>query len=263
MDLLLADDDLAPPPDRTLGTLDFPLGTSTCTLQADSWRFGRWASGGSSLPHPVGKSVEGDPAAASPLQRRGDRVPRRLVPHHRPRRQRRCPDRGVRVLAPRGWAPRAQRTRSVRQRWSGRAPREQPVQVSARARIRVPALTLCATALLSACGSTPPAPREARLDGGGASSPVRSVEGVVGSELTLAEIRTGFVEPRCAEAGAGDGHAQGEPPARWVPDGDGALRAGVSLANTPLPRRASWPIYGGRRFALSTDSCRHRPVAML
>ena len=73
--------------------------------------------------------------------------------------------------------------------------------MSARARIRVPALTLCATALLSACGSAPPAPREARLDGGGASSPVRSVEGVVGSELTLAEIRTGFVEPRCAEAG--------------------------------------------------------------
>ena len=27
------------------------------------------------------------------------------------------------------------------------------------------------------------------------------MEGVVGAELTLAEIRSGYVEPRCAEAG--------------------------------------------------------------
>ena len=59
----------------------------------------------------------------------------------------------------------------------------------------LPALAL----VLAACGG-PPAPREARLDSGFLARPT-SVEGVVGAELTMEEIRRDFVEPRCAEAG--------------------------------------------------------------
>ena len=59
--------------------------------------------------------------------------------------------------------------------------------------------TLAAVLALTAC-SAPPAPREARLDGGFLARPT-AVEGVVGAELTLEEIRRGFVEPRCARAG--------------------------------------------------------------
>lgn len=73
---------------------------------------------------------------------------------------------------------------------------------------RVVPLARCAAPLslllLAACASAP-APREARLDGGSGLAealgrPVE-VDGVVGAELTLDEIRRGTVEPRCAEAG--------------------------------------------------------------
>ena len=64
MDLSLADDDLALPPDRTLGTLDFPFGTSTLTLQADSC--------GSDDGRPV------DHLHLIPSRNRSEEIPQRL-----------------------------------------------------------------------------------------------------------------------------------------------------------------------------------------
>ena len=68
-------------------------------------------------------------------------------------------------------------------------------------------IAMGALVALAACAG-PPGPREARLDDGLAGGlgaalgpPTTTVEGVVGAELTLAEIRRGTVEPRCAEAG--------------------------------------------------------------
>ena len=60
-------------------------------------------------------------------------------------------------------------------------------------------MALAGVLALAACVG-PPEPREARLDGGFLAHPT-TVEGVVGAELTLAEIHRGYVEPRCAEAG--------------------------------------------------------------
>lgn len=69
----------------------------------------------------------------------------------------------------------------------------------------VPLAVAVAGALLLAACAGPPGPRETRLDGGSGLAqalgrPVE-VDGVVGAELTLDEIRRGTVEPRCAEAG--------------------------------------------------------------
>lgn len=63
---------------------------------------------------------------------------------------------------------------------------------------------MIALALAVAGCSAAPDPREARLERGlgeRLGMAPTSVEGVVGSELTLAQIRQTVVEPRCAEAG--------------------------------------------------------------
>ncbi len=63
--------------------------------------------------------------------------------------------------------------------------------------LRPPAMVALLT--LAACAG-PPGPREARIAEGAFSRPT-TVQGVVGAELTLEEIRRGAIEPRCAEAG--------------------------------------------------------------